>query len=366
MSQQRKMSRPKRLAMMFRSDFVAFVPFAYEILFPGRSLQKNWHIDLMAQELADCLAGKNTRLILNAPPQSLKSFIASIAFPAFALGQDSRLKIMSVVANRELASELCEQLARLLASDGYRQLFPHISAIRRRESLALSQGGIFSSTPFFTSPVGRGADILILDDPTTLSEVQSEGFNEKAARWYADELASRLNEKSASIAILVMQRLHFHDLSSSIFTAYPHRRLAIAAVSGVEERRLLPNGTIFIRPARQVLCPQRETLGNLYRTFCDIGGKAFTARYLQQPWQTEWVGGGPMYYDFDTTNWTPEMGPPRSRFLFSRSEYLRYECFGVGEKPPYLSVSPLTDKQMEAWVMYSQAKLMRETQEDLD
>lgn len=365
MSQRRKMSRPKRLAMMFRSDFIAFVPLAYEILFPGQPLQKNWHIDLIAQELADCLAGKNTRLILNAPPRSLKSLIASIAFPAFALGRDPRLKIMSVVANRELASALCELLARLLASDGYRELFPHISVSRRRESLFLSHGGIFSSTPFFTSPVGRGADILILDDPTTPSDVQGEGFNEKAARWYADELAPRLNEKSASIAILVMQRLHFHDLSSSIFAAYPHRRLAIAAVSGVEEHRLLPNGTIFIRPVRQVLCPQRETLDDLYRIFCEIGGKAFTAQYLQEPWHYEWVGG-PMYYDFDTTNWTPEMGMPRSSFLFSRSVYLRYECFGAGEKPPYLSESPLTDEQMEAEVMYSQAKLIRETQEERD
>lgn len=365
MTRVRPMSKGELRTMMYRSDFIAFVSLAYAIVFPSQSLQRNWHIDLMAKELADCLAGQNTRLIINAPPRSLKSFVASVAFPAFVLGQNPTRKIMSVVANRELAGALCEQLARLLASDRYRSLFPHVAFMQRRESLHLSHGGSFSSTPFFISPVGRGADILILDDPVAPSDTQNENFNEKVARWYADELAPRLNDKSASIAILVMQRLHFHDLSSSIFAEYPYRRLAIPAVSRIETRWLLPNGTIYIHPPRQVLCPERETLDDLYRIFCEIKGKAFAAQYLQDPWQSEWIGG-PVYHECDTTNWTADQALPRSKTLLSRSVYIAYECFGVGEKPPYLTKSPLSDEQMQAGIMYRQAKLMRETLEDCE
>jgi hypothetical protein len=351
---------------MYRTDFIEFVSFAFQAAFPGRKLHRNWHIDIMADALHDTLRGQNTRLVINAPPRSLKSFVASIAFPAFALGRDPTLKIMSIVANRELAGDFCTQLARLLRSDQYRAIFPHVSFERSRNSLSLAHGGSFTSTPFFSSPIGRGADILIVDDPVAPSDALNERFNDEAAKWLASELVPRLNDKAKSIAVLVMQRLSYNDLSTAFFTNSDRRTLAFTAVSRRKERWRLSDGTAYIRPPRSVLNPATETLEQIYDIYAEIGWSQFVAQYLQDPWPpgSQW-NMGERYYPFDMNQWKPGDGPPPHKSMFHRAIYIQYECFGVGEKPPYLPC-PLTKEQFEEDVAVSQARLIELCKQDLE
>jgi hypothetical protein len=79
-----------------RSDLYAFVQAAFPIVAGGNVLQRNWHLEAMTAALTDVINGKSRRLIITVPPRSLKSICASVALPAFVLGQDPKRRIICV------------------------------------------------------------------------------------------------------------------------------------------------------------------------------------------------------------------------------------------------------------------------------
>ncbi len=225
---------------MYRDDFIAFVELAFQIVHPRKTLKSSWHHDVIAEHLEFCRIGQLPRLIINAPPRSLKSFIASVAFPAFALGQNPMMQIMSIVANQELAGELLDRLERLMSAARYRSLFPHIHIKRTRNSLGTGHGGSFKSTPLYTSPIGRGADLIILDDPMSSTDARNERATKAALDWLTSEVFSRLNDKASAPIILVMQRLSHHDLTARCSDWH---RLKITAIARKPEVHRLPDRT---------------------------------------------------------------------------------------------------------------------------
>jgi len=137
------------------------------------------------------------------------------------------------------------------------------------------------------------------------------------------------------------------------------------AVSRREERWELPDGTTYIRPPRTPLNPKRETLEQLWTIYRSMKFGDFALQYLQDPYADRYING-PVYYPFDTTDWTPDKGGPKWWMLFSNARYVQYECFGVGDPPPYLAKNPLTDEQEDELVAWAQAKLLCEMQKDLE
>jgi len=76
------------LGAILRRDFAIFVAKAFETLCPGEIFHDNWHLDCLAHHLALAASGRRIRLIINLPPRSLKSIVASVALPAWLLGHD--------------------------------------------------------------------------------------------------------------------------------------------------------------------------------------------------------------------------------------------------------------------------------------
>jgi hypothetical protein len=73
-----------------RTDFMTFFQSAFHVLEPGSTLNLNWHHHAIAYYLELVRRGKIKRLIIVAPPRTLKSLMASVAFPVYALGRDRR------------------------------------------------------------------------------------------------------------------------------------------------------------------------------------------------------------------------------------------------------------------------------------
>jgi hypothetical protein len=79
-----------------RQDFVSFIQMCFDILHPGKSLLMASYIEVLADHLGQVLAGRSNRLMFNLPPRYLKSFITSVAFPAFVLGHDPTKRVIVV------------------------------------------------------------------------------------------------------------------------------------------------------------------------------------------------------------------------------------------------------------------------------
>jgi hypothetical protein len=202
-------------ASILRNDFLSFMEKSFHDLNPETTYLHNWHIDIIAAALEECRLGKLTRLIINVPPRSLKSHMASISFPAWVLAQNPAAQIICASYAQDLADKLAGDCRSLMMSQWYQELFPATRLATRRPAvhdfmttekgtrLATSVGGVLT---------GRGADFIIIDDPLkpdeALSEVQRRNVND----WYDHTLISRLNDKRTGCIILIMQRLHEDDL----------------------------------------------------------------------------------------------------------------------------------------------------------
>jgi hypothetical protein len=170
----------------------------------------SWHIEIIAAKLAALRGGKIRRLVINLPPRHLKSLLASVAFPAWCLGHDPSTQILCVSYAQDLADKLSRDCRHIVASDWYRQLFPtrlspQCAAMPEFDTtaqgcrLATSVGGVLT---------GRGADIVIIDDPLKPEEALSQAQRQTANEWYDYTLYTRLNDKLAGAIVLIMHRLH--------------------------------------------------------------------------------------------------------------------------------------------------------------
>ena len=152
---------------LLRADFASFAAHCFRELNPRTPFAPSWHHEFIAAKLAAVRDGRIRRLIINVPPRHLKSHLASVAFPAWCLGLEPGLQILCVSYAQDLADKLSRDCRHILASDWYRQIFvTRLSAQRQAVSefnttaqgcrLATSVGGVLT---------GRGADIIIIDDP---------------------------------------------------------------------------------------------------------------------------------------------------------------------------------------------------------
>jgi hypothetical protein len=175
---------------LLRGDFYGFVQKCFAELNPHVRFMPNWHLEALAAKLEACRRGEIKRLIVNIPPRHLKPLCASIAFPAWLLGHDPAAQILCVSYAQELSDKLARDCRSLMSSPWYRQLFPtrlssekksvgEFVTSRQGFRLASSVGGVLT---------GRGADLIIIDDPLkpeeALSATQRQGVND----WFDNTL----------------------------------------------------------------------------------------------------------------------------------------------------------------------------------
>ena len=279
---------------LLRQDFATFATRCFHDLNPQTELAMNWHLERIAAKLTAVREGKIRRLIINLPPRHLKSLMASIAFPAWCLGHDSSAQFLSVCYGQDLADKLARDCRSIMVSPWYRQIFPtrlaaHRQAvqefitIRQGYRLATSTGGVLT---------GRGADIILIDDPLKPEEALSAAQRQATNEWYDHTLYSRLNDKRSGAIVIIMQRLHEDDLVGHVLAQEPWEVLrfpAIAEADEVHEIETIWGPRWFRRRQGEALHPDREPLETLDRIRRTIGEYNFAGQYQQSPAP---LGGG--------------------------------------------------------------------------
>ena len=285
---------PAEYHSLLRQDFSTFAARCFYDLNPQTELSMNWHIEVIAAKLTAVRNGKIRRLIINLPPRSLKSLLASIAFPAWCLGHDPSAQILCVSYAQDLADKLARDCRSVMMSPWYRRIFPTRLAAHRQAvhefittaqgyRLATSNGGVLT---------GRGADIILIDDALKPEEALSDTQRQAANEWFSHTLYSRLNNKRDGAIVIIMQRLHEDDLVGHVLTQEPWdvvRFPAIAEEDEVHEIETILGPRIFSRRRDEALHPQREPLDTLERIRRTIGEYNFAGQYQQSPAP---LGGG--------------------------------------------------------------------------
>src|SRR5229473_7507564 len=279
-------ARRRYLDSVLVDDFSAFVMKVFETVSPGDEFRPNWHIDAMTHAAELVIAGKINRLITTVPPRHLKSIIFSVALPAFLLGQDPTKRIICVSYSNELAIKHAIDFRAVMSSDWYRRVFPKTKVSREKdtqyETMTTARGYRYA-TSLAGTLTGRGADLIVLDDPQKPEEALSEAQRNSAGQWFDTTLLSRLDSKSKGAVVIVMQRLHEDDLSGRLFGKGGWEHLKIAAIAENDERILVGPRRLHERMAGTAIDPRRESLEDLERLKQSMGELFFSAQYQQEP-----------------------------------------------------------------------------------
>src|ERR1700747_969890 len=166
---------PAEYQVLLRHDFATFAMRCFHDLNPQAELAMNWHLEVIAAKLTAVRQGKIRRLIINLPPRHLKSLMASIAFPAWCLGHDPSAQILCVSYAQDLADKLARDCRSIMMSPWYRQIFrPRLAAHRQAvQEFITTRHGYRLATSIGGVLTGRGADIIMIDDPLKPEEAFS-------------------------------------------------------------------------------------------------------------------------------------------------------------------------------------------------
>lgn len=255
--------RRRVLAALLRTNFAAFAMKVFQTLEPGTPFMPNWHQDALAYHLDQVRTGKLKRLVINLPPRSAKSIYASVALCAFWHGHDPSKKIACVSYSGELTGKLMRDYRTVLSSDWYRQLFPatRIGPEKNTESeIHLTARGCRLAWPITGTITGRGADLIIVDDPIKAEDAFSETIRNGVNERFDGTILSRLDQKAHAAVIVVMQRFHPEDLSGHALSQPGWTHLRLPAIA--EAYEVVPTGadTAHIRQKGEALHPEREPL----------------------------------------------------------------------------------------------------------
>src|SRR5712671_2488658 len=227
------------LQALLRNDFRAFVERVFLTLTPGQTFIRSWHLEAIAYQLERVRRGETKRLIINMPPRSLKSIMASVAFPAFILGLDPSRRIICASYSGELAKKHSNDFRAVLESPWYRSAFreTRVGPFKNNETeIELTARGFRLATSVGGTLTGRGGNIIIVDDPLKPDDAFSETRRTGANQWFTNTLLSRLDDKRTGAIVIVMQRVHMDDLTGFLLSQSEEWEvLSLPAIAESEE-----------------------------------------------------------------------------------------------------------------------------------
>ena len=191
-----------------------FMPFAHHVY---ENFIEGQHHRIIAEKLERVARGDLKRLIINMPPRHSKSEFASYLMPAWFLGRNPKLKIIQATHNTELAVRFGRKVRDLIDDPAYKEIFPNTNL--KEDNKGAGKWGTTAGAEYFAAGVGaaitgRGADLLIIDDPHSEQDALSESAFDNAYEWYTSGPRQRL--QPGGTIILVMTRWGKKDLTGRL------------------------------------------------------------------------------------------------------------------------------------------------------
>ena len=202
----------KKIQNKAKDDFLSFVKCVWPEFVEGS------HHRHIADKFNKLASGEINRLIINMPPRHTKSEFASYLLPAWMVGREPRLKIIQATHTGELAIRFGRKAKNLIDREDYSKIFKTTlqedsKAAGRWET---SQGGEYFAAGVGGAITGRGADLLIIDDPHSEQDALSPTAMESAYEWYTSGPRQRL--QPGGKIVLVMTRWSNKDPDRKIIS----------------------------------------------------------------------------------------------------------------------------------------------------
>jgi predicted phage terminase large subunit-like protein len=298
-----KLSELKRRKLS-QDRFLKFVQEVWPTFIAGR------HHAKMADAFERVARGECKRLIINMPPRHTKSEFASYLLPAWFLGKYPHKKIIQCSHTAELAVGFGRKVRNLVDTEAYKTIFPDLALASDSKAAGrwnTNKQGDYFAIGIGGAVTGKGADVLIIDDPhseqeAALAEVNPDIYD-KTYEWYTSGPRQRL-QPGGSI-VIVMTRWSKRDLTGQILKD-------AAANDSIGEWEVIEFPAIL--PSEKPLWPEFWELEELLKVKRDVPNSKWMAQYQQNPvsesaaivkreWWQEWQGDNPPQCEFILQSW---------------------------------------------------------------
>jgi len=292
-------SKDSITAELCRRSFYRFFLEFWEVL-ESETLKPNWHIEYLCDELQQVAMRVVRReeklhdLVINIPPGSTKSTIVSAMFNAWVWSNDPSTRFISSSYSGTLSTRDAIKTRDIIKSDKYQRFYSKVELKDDQSGKTHyknTSGGERLSTSTGGTVTGFHGHFILLDDPLSPANAESDKERENTNDYIKKTLSSRKVDKKVSVTILVMQRLHQDDPSGIMIKKSKVKHICLPAedcdgVRPIEKRSFYKDG---------LLDPERMSKPILESMKIDLGSYGYAGQMQQRPapseggiWKKEW------------------------------------------------------------------------------
>ena len=272
------------------------------------------HHRLIARKLEAVERGEIRRLMISMPPRHGKSMLASEFFPAWYIGRNPNHYVIAATYAQELADDFGRKVRNQIADPAYKAIFPgvalkddstsakrfHISA--PLDAFATGQDGAYFAVGVGGPLTGRGAHLLLIDDPVKNREdADSETIRKKTREWYTSTAYTRLMKDGR--VVVIQTRWHEDDLSGWLLAEHRHEGWDVLSLPAISDQG-------------NALWPEMYPVDRLNQIKLAVGPRDWSALYQQRP--------SPEEGDYFKAEWlrtVPELPPRATLKVYGGSDY---------------------------------------------
>ena len=294
-----------------RRSLAAFARMAWHVLEPSTPLKWGWALDAICAHLEAVTRGDINRLLMNVPPGTMKSLLTGVIWPAWEWGPAAlpHTRFLGTAHKQDLAIRDAMKCRRLIQSQWYQDRWPltlmaDSNAKLRFENVKTG----FREAMAFTSMTGARGDRILVDDPLSADDANSEAALKSAEITFTEALPTRVNNDQSAI-VVIMQRLHERDTSGIILDrglGYTH--LCLPMRFDATRRCSTPFFTDPRQADGELLFPERFPEAQVVELERTLGSYATAGQLQQRPAPR----GGGMFKRGDFKAWAGEI-PPGTR-----------------------------------------------------
>lgn len=260
--------------------------------------EPNWHHEIIGKELEHIEKEGDADykvLLVFVPPRHGKSEECSVGFPAWFLGRNPEKEIITVSYSAELAQDFGSKTRSIVGGEVFPHIFQGLTLKEDAQAKAkwrTNKGGSYTSVGVGGAITGRGANILLFDDPIkNREEAESAVYREKVWQFFTSTAFTRL--EPGGVIVVILTRWHVDDLAGRILANEELSKrckiIHFPAIATHDEQ---------YRKQGEALWPERFDIKALTEIKNTIGPYDWNALYQGSPILTEKQEFKPEWYKF--------------------------------------------------------------------
>jgi len=209
-------------AYLYKNSFHSFVKGGWHAVEGGRPFVDGWHLHAICEHLEAVKSGQIKMLLINQPPRTMKSTSVSVMFVPWCWIDEPHLQFLYLSYGERLSMKDSVKCRRVINSNWYQERFGYqyklSSDVNTKHRFDNDKTGYRISSSIGGMATGEGGDIIVVDDPNSAGDSESQTKRDFTNDWCDHTLSTRLNDLKTGRSIIVQQRLHTQDYSGHLIS----------------------------------------------------------------------------------------------------------------------------------------------------